>query len=222
MIVVPAFVATVMALREQGWGAATELWRRIFDVTRAKRRWALIAFLFWPVVMLISYGLMQWLGLTLPADVTVAIGQAPILFAAFFFGAILEEIGWTGYATGPLQERYGVFGAGLIIGAVWAAWHVVPWWQAHPQQAIWVASQALGVVVARIVMGWIYAYGGRSLSLAIAFHAMNNVAWKLFPNNGSHYDPSITTPVLAVLAAPIAVSLIVSRGRPLAKVSRFT
>jgi membrane protease YdiL (CAAX protease family) len=47
--------------------------------------------------------------------------QAPVLFASFFLGAILEEIGWTGYATGPLQERYGVFRAGLIIGAVWAA-----------------------------------------------------------------------------------------------------
>ena len=68
--------------------------------------------------MLISYGLMRWLGLSLPADVTVAILQAPVLFAAFFLGAILEEIGWTGYATGPLQERYGVLRAGLMIGAV--------------------------------------------------------------------------------------------------------
>jgi membrane protease YdiL (CAAX protease family) len=217
MMIVPALLATVMSGREQGRRSAAELWRSIFDAGRAKGGWALIAFLFWPVVMLISYGLMRWLGLSLPADVTVAILKAPVLFAAFFFGAVLEEIGWTGYATEPLQERYGVFRAGLIIGAVWALWHIVPWWQLHPQQTAWVASQALGVVITRIIMGWMYAYGGRSLFLAIAFHAMDDVAWKLFPNNGSHYDPSVTTPVLAVLALLIAVSPIMSRRRLLSK-----
>jgi poly(3-hydroxybutyrate) depolymerase/membrane protease YdiL (CAAX protease family) len=222
MIVVPALLATVMTLREQGRRAAIELWLRIFDAGRAKGGWALFAFLFWPVVMLISYGFMRWLGLSLPADVTVAILQAPVLFAAFFLGAILEEIGWTGYATGPLQERYGIIRAGLIIGTVWAAWHIVPNWQLHPNQAIWVASQALGVVITRIVMGWIYAYGGRSLFLAIAFHAMDNVAWKLFPNEGSHYDPSVTTPVLVVLAALMAVSPLISRRRVLLKTVAIT
>jgi hypothetical protein len=52
---------------------------------------------------------------------------------------------------------------------------------------IWVCAQALGVVITRIVMGWIYAYGGRSLFLAIAFHAINNMARELFV--GSHYNP---------------------------------
>jgi len=63
-------------------------------------------------------------------------------------------------------------------------------------------------------MGWMYAYGGRSLFLAIAFHAMDNVAWKLFPNNASHRDLSITTPVLAFLAVLIAVSPIMRRSSP--------
>jgi hypothetical protein len=93
----------------------------------------------------------------------------------------------------------------------------VLWWQAHPQQPIWVASQALGVVITRIVMGWIYAYGGRSLFLATAFHAIYNVAWKLFPNEGSHYDPLVTIPVLAVLAALMAVSFIMSGRKAFAK-----
>jgi membrane protease YdiL (CAAX protease family) len=216
MIIVPALVATVMTGREQKRRAAIELWRRIFDAGRAKRAWALVAFLFMPVAMFISYDLMHWLGLALPAEVAVTVAQASVLFAAFFLGAILEEIGWTGYATEPLQARYGVLRAGLIIGGVWAAWHIVPWWL-HSQQVIWVAAHGIGVVISRIVMGWIYAYGGRSLFLAITFHAMGNVGYFSFPNNGSHYNPSLTTLVLAGMAILMAIPIIKSRRGAITK-----
>jgi hypothetical protein len=70
MIIVPALVGTVMTQREQGRGAAVELWRRIFDAGRAQGAWTVVAFFLMPVAMLISYGLMRWLGLAFPADVT--------------------------------------------------------------------------------------------------------------------------------------------------------
>ena len=206
MIIVPALVATVMTWREQGRRAAAELWRRVGDVRRAKSAWwTLIAFLFMPVAMLFSYGLMRVLGLALPSTVTVAFNQAPVLFAVFFFGAIFEEIGWTGYATGPQQERYGVFAAGLMIGVVWALWHIVPWWIVLGHSIGWVAGQLLATVVMRIVMGWMYAYGGRSLCLAIVFHAMINTSFMLFPNNGSHYDPPVVAAIVIVMAVLVAV-----------------
>jgi membrane protease YdiL (CAAX protease family) len=206
MIIVPALVATVMTWREQGRRAAAELWHRVGDVGRATSAlWMLVAFLFMPVAMLISYGLMRVLGLPLPATVTVAFDQVPVLFAAFFFGAIFEEIGWTGYATEPLQERYGVFAAGLMIGAVWALWHIVPWWIVLGHSIVWVAGQSLATVVMRLVMGWMYAYGGRSLCLATVFHAMINTSFLLFPNNGSHYDPSVVAAVVIVMAMLVAV-----------------
>jgi membrane protease YdiL (CAAX protease family) len=213
MVIVPALVATGMTRYEHGPGAAVGLWRRIFDVGRVKSTWAAVPFLFMPAVSLVSYGLMRWLGLA-PADSAVSLAAMPAQFLAFFAGAIFEEIGWTGYATEPLQERYGVFRAGLIIGAVWAAWHIVPW--SHSHEAIWVGAYALGTLITRIVMGWVYAYGGRSLILAIAFHAMNNVGYFSFPNEGSHYNPALATPVMAVLTVLIAVPSIMSRRKRLA------
>lgn len=105
---------------------------------------------------------MCWLDLDLPASVSVPIAQAPVMFVAFFAGAILEEVGWTGYyATKPLQIRYGVFSAGLVIGTVWAVWwHVVPWWSQHPTM-VWVGAHSGCTIVLRVVMGWAYAYGER-------------------------------------------------------------
>jgi membrane protease YdiL (CAAX protease family) len=206
MIIVPALLATVMTWREQGRRAAADLWRRVGDVSRATSFWwTLIAVLFMPVAMLFSYEIMRVLGLPLPAVVTVAFDQVPVLFAVFFFGAIFEEIGWTCYATEPLQERYGVFAAGLMIGVVWALWHIVPWWIVLGHSIAWVAGQSLATVVMRIVMGWMYTHGGRSLCLAIAFHAMINTSFKLFPNNGSHYDPPVVATVLIIMAVLVAV-----------------
>jgi membrane protease YdiL (CAAX protease family) len=206
MIIVPALVATGMTWHEQGRRAAAEMWRRVGDVRRAKSaRWTLIAFLFMPAAMLFSYEIMRVLDLPLPAAVTVPFAETPVLFVAFFFGAIFEEIGWTGYATEPLQKRYGVFGAGLMIGAVWALWHIVPWWIVQGRPIAWVAGQALATVAMRLAMGWIYACGGRSLFLATVFHAMINTTFILFPNNGSHYDPSVSAAVLMAMTALLAV-----------------
>ena len=206
MIIAPALMATVMTWREQGRRAAAELWRRVGDIGRAKSLWwTLMAFLFMPAAMLISYALMRLLGFPLPAILTVVFSQAPIMFAAFFFGAILEEVGWTGYATEPLQEQHGVFAAGLMIGTVWALWHIVPWWIMPGHSIAWVVGQALATVAMRLVMGWIYAYGGRSLFLATVFHAMINTSFVLFPNNGSHYDPSVVAAVVIVMAVLVAV-----------------
>jgi hypothetical protein len=63
----------------------------------------------------------------------------------------------------------------------------------------------------RVVMGWIYAYGGRSLFLATVFHAMINTSFTLFPNGGSHYNPSVTAAALIVMAALVAKSTAMAR-----------
>jgi hypothetical protein len=47
---------------------------------------------------------------------------------------------------------------------------------------------------------WIIARGGQSLFLAVVFHAMINVSYSLFPNQGSHYDPRVVASMLAVLS----------------------
>jgi hypothetical protein len=88
---------------------------------------------------------------------------------------------------------------------MWALWHIVPWWIIQGHSIAWVAGQALATVVMRLVMGWIYAYGGRSLCLAIAFHAMIDMSFALFPNNGSHYDPPVVAAVVIIMAVLVAV-----------------
>jgi len=81
----------------------------------------------------------------------------------------------------------------------------VPWWIVQGRPIAWVAGQALATVAMRLAMGLIYACGGRSLFWASVFHAMINTSFVLFPNNGSHYDPSVVAAVVIVMAVLVAV-----------------
>jgi len=207
MIILPALVATILTSREGGARHARTLWHRIIDVDRiGDARWLAVAVLCMPLASLAAYVAMRALGQPLPGVIELSLSQAPVLIALFFFGALFEEIGWTGYATEPLQQRYGVDGAGLLIGTVWALWHVPAWRLGQGHTIAWVAGQCAATIAMRVIMGHIHAAGGRSLFLAVLFHAMINTSWVLFPNGGSHYDPIVITPVLAAIAATLALS----------------
>lgn len=198
MIVVPALVASAMILRNAGSAALASIWARIFDVDRiAGYRWWALALLTMPAATIGTFYLVRALDLPLPANPVVDVSALPIAFAAYFAAAAIEEVGWTGYCTEPLQARYGILGSGLIIGVVWAIWHVVPWFVIQGHAADWVVGQALLTVLMRVVMVNLYVYGGKSLFLATLFHATINVSYSMFPNDGSHYDPVVLFIVLA-------------------------
>jgi membrane protease YdiL (CAAX protease family) len=198
MVACPMLAALILAWRNAGKGAARALVRRAFDWRRLPPVWYLPAILLMPAVMAASYLLMQWTGRPVPAP-RFDLLSAAALFALFFAGAVAEEIGWTGYALEQLQRRWSALAAALVLGAVWAAWHVVPLLQVQrPWQ--WIGWWCLGTVSARIITVWLYNNAGRSVFAAVLFHAMSNLGWQLFPVEGSHYDPAFTAPLQAALA----------------------
>jgi membrane protease YdiL (CAAX protease family) len=123
----------------------------------------------------------------------------PLLFVLFFILAIGEEVGWTGYATDPLQDRWSALTASIILGLVTAIWHFVPLIQMG-RTPIWIAWWSLGSISIRILTVWLYNNTGRSLFAAIVFHAMDNLSFALFPNYGSHWDPAVAGVITAIVA----------------------
>lgn len=61
----------------------------------------------------------------------ISVMSVVIFFFVFFIGAIGEELGWSGYIIDPMQNRYGALKAGVILGIIWAVWHIIPYSQAH-------------------------------------------------------------------------------------------
>jgi membrane protease YdiL (CAAX protease family) len=201
----PLLVAAMLTYRESGRPGVTALLRKPFDYRNIQNKaWYAPVFLTMPTVMLLEYGITNWAGSTIP-DPQVHIEMAPLFFAVFFIAAIGEELGWQGYVYDPLEERWGALGAALIIGVVWAAWHIIPNAQAG-HSTDWMVWQFINTVALRVLIVWLYRNTNRSVFAAVAFHTMINVSNFLYPNYGSYYDPRIAGAIAS--AAALAVILL--------------
>jgi uncharacterized protein len=198
--ILPVLLANLFLYRERGRDAVADLWRNVFDYRRiGNRLWYIPIFLLMPATMLATYFLMPLIGKPIP-DPRFPMAIAPVLFAVFFALAIGEEAGWSGYVIGGLQERWGALASGIFLGIAWAAWHIVPFLQAHHASNWWTVWQCLGTVSLRVLMVWIYNNTRRSILAMALFHTMINESEMMFPNLGSHYDPFVPFVILTVTA----------------------
>lgn len=121
-----------------------------------------------------------------------------IALAIFLITATAEELGWTWFLTRRLSAL-AVGQAALLIGAIWAALHVIPWAQAGRDWA-WIVGQSAFSVVFRLVLVAGYRLTAR-LGVVIGMHATYNVAWVLVEDSEAGYAPGLT----ALVLLPIAV-----------------
>ena len=130
-------------------------------------RWylALFALLGVPLIMLLGFLAYAMA----PPDLGALGGPAYALLYVLGFvltmllgGPLLEEIGWRGFALPRLQRRYGPLVAALVLGVLWALWHLpqflVPTWAASSGGG-GVSGIALFVLVAvafSVVLSWVF------------------------------------------------------------------
>ena len=94
-----------------------------------------------------------------------------------------EEIGWRGYALPRLAARFGLARASLLLGAIWATWHVPQFYVAGGdsyQQSFVVWS--IQVVALSVAFAWLYARTGGSLFLVMLLHAAINNTKDIVPS----------------------------------------
>jgi membrane protease YdiL (CAAX protease family) len=203
MFVCPVIAALILVYGQNKTAGVMALLKRSFDYNRiGSKVWYAPILLLMPGVMVLSYGLMRLTGLRIPTP------QFPVLatiamFLVFFVAALGEELGWSGYLIDPMQDRWGALQASVMLGVVWAVWHIVPLVQAH-RSPDWIAWWCLGTVAIRVVMVWLYNNTGKSVFGVALFHDMINVSWQLFPIHGSYYDPRVTGLIMTLVAVIVA------------------
>ena len=148
---------------------------------RVAARWYAVALLTAPLLMTATLAVLSLFSAEfLPGFVTASDRVTPLLLGLVFgpLGALVEELGWTGFAIPRLRRRYGVLATGLVVGILWAVWHLL--------QGAWTSSAAAGPVppalfVAvgfaasyllpyRVLMVWVYDRTN-SLLVAVLMHA---------------------------------------------------
>ena len=86
-----------------------------------------------------------------------------------------EEIGWRGYLLPRLSERAGLRAASLIVGTVWACWHLPFFFiAAGDQSGQPFAPYLLSVTALSVAMAWLYWRTNGSLLLTMVMHASIN------------------------------------------------
>ena len=121
-------------------------------------------------------------------------------------GPLQEEFGRRGYLLDPLQERLSALGGGVIIGLIWAVWHLPLFY--IPSETIYFRNPFLGFAVSitllSVLMTWVYNNTNRSLLPVLLFHASFNWSQAMFPILDS--DPASLT--LVGLLALVAVTVV--------------
>ena len=186
---------------------------RRFLVWRVGVRWYAVA-LFGPAALtLLAIGIYVLLGGTAP-DFTHPLVREFLgrpsrwWYAAavwLLFGILTngEEIGWRGYALPRLQARYGALAASLIIGVVWAVWHLPKFWTAGSAQTYPFWMFVLAMLPEAILYTWVFNNTRGSLLLVTVLHAAVNTAFVLLPD---------TTADVRLYATEIGVRWLVALG----------
>jgi len=132
----------------------------------------------------------------------------------FFGGSVAEEFGWRGYAWPRLRERLSLSQASIVLGVLWAAWHLPLFFIPGTTQAstpFW--AFALTCCAMSAIMGWCCEQQ-RSIVPALLFHTIWNLTTVIFPPFETRgVDPTVMpATILFVIAG--AMLVIVAEQRP--------
>lgn len=102
----------------------------------------------------------------------------PAIGLALFLGPI-EEIGWRGLALPLLQRKFAPFWAGLILGIIWALWHIPSFLIGGTPQSSWdFVPFFAGIVAISVLLTPMFNASKGSLLIAVLYHfQMMNPLW---------------------------------------------
>jgi membrane protease YdiL (CAAX protease family) len=226
----PSLAAYLMIRLTEGTAGIASFRRRFFQ-TRAGWPWYLFILLGIPALFLL--GIIVQPGTLASFQGFPGRGFAGYLvyylinFVIIFLlgGPLAEEPGWRGFALPRMERQYGPLGGALILGFIWAFWHLpdfltraqgggpgTSWGTVLTNVSIFVVM----VVALSVMMTWVYNHSGGSLFIAILLHASINTAGilvELFPAANIPLFTITNTALLIGIVTPVVLIAAITRGR---------
>ena len=180
----PGLVALVLTGWEGGSPAVGSLLRRILRWRVGLRLYA-FALLLMPLTKLAVAVLHRALAGTWPSFGDTRPLVLVIATVLSTVGQAGEELGWRGYLLPRLTEGTGLASASLIVGAIWAAWHLPLFFMPGADTAgRSFPLYVLQLMAYSVALAWLYWRTGGSLLLTMFMHAAFNNMKDIVPSGG--------------------------------------
>jgi len=158
----------------------------------------------WYLLLILGIPAVYYLAALVTGTLTrEALAQPPLrellpLVAFMLILGPMEELGWRGYATPVLQRAMAPIWAGLLVGIVWALWHVPAFFLGGTPQSGWdVMPFLLGATAVSVIVTAFFNAARGSILLAGLFHWQLNMP--MWPD---------TKPLDMYLFIPLAVIVV--------------
>lgn len=217
-LVAAAIVTWLIGDSLRAWAGQVLRWR-------VRPRWYLAAFGI-PFITVVAMGVI-YLVLGNPIEPSAMVQQLPIyalpviyvlsMVFVFLLGGGQEELGWRGFALPRLLNRFDAVTASLVIGAVWAVWHLPLFMvEESSQYGTPFVPYAITVLALSILFTWLYRSTERSVLLVMILHASNNSTgvWLAAVIPVQDATDTLLWPSVAIMWA-LALGLVVVYGRDL-------
>jgi hypothetical protein len=193
----PALVAVALTRYTAGQAGLRALLGRILEWD-VGARWYLFAVLYFAIVKL-ALALAHRLALggwPRFSDMPLAVMLAGTAVSTPV--QVGEELGWRGYLLPRLSARVGLPAASLIVGVIWACWHLPFFFIVGTDKSGQsFLAYGLGVIALSVAMAWLYWRTRGSLLLTMVMHAAVN-------NTNLVPTPPSSTSVLAMHTSFVA------------------
>ena len=178
----PLLAAFIVTGSTGGWAGVRELLSRM---TRWRIGWGWMAIaLFSPVVVFLIAAVMARItsGTWNDASQFGRVSEIPTLnwlsgwlVWTLTFG-LGEETGWRGFALPRLQKTYSARSASLILGLLWAGWHIPTFFYNYELSFFSVMAFTVGILSGTVLLTWLYNSTGGSVLATILWHGAYNAA----------------------------------------------
>ena len=186
----PALVALALTAQAEGRTGVTRLLARIGH-WKVGARWYLVAISYFAIIKLAAALLHRVVTDEWPPFGDTPVAMMVLGIAVSTWAQAGEEIGWRGYALPRLAQYVGLGGASLVLGFVWAVWHLplfmLPDSGSTGQSFLVYLLQVMALSVA---LAFLYWKTGGSLLLVMLMHAAVNNTTDIVPAAiGATIDP---------------------------------
>lgn len=213
--------AVIMTALTLGTVGVVALLKR-FLIWRVSWKWYVVALFLYPVILSAAVWIDSALtGRSADFSTVLAYGifgpaaYLPAFILPFFLTDAIsngEELGWRGYVLPRLQARYTALVSSMIIGVIWALWHV-PLFLA-PDNTGPFPIIAVKIVADSVLYTWLYNNTRGSLLLVTLFHATGNTAGVFLPVASTVAGTNTSTLLIQVALEILVVSVVIVTQGP--------